>query len=250
MAEAKEHKLPDAENRNSRNIVRICENMTYSGKEAFKRLRTNTMIALPEAPEKKCRVIGVTSAQPSEGKSTVTINLAYSFAELGKAVLLIDGDMRRPTVHSALGAQLSPGLSEFLTGIGDLKSAIVRYKSSSDNTYFDVIPSGEIPYNPSELLNSQLFQKLIDAVSAVYDLVIIDLPPVNAVVDAITASKCTEGLIVVIRENYCPRDVLESCVDQLRYAKANILGFVMNGCVAGTGKRYQYGQKYYYHYGK
>ena len=63
MAEAKEHKLPDAEKKNSRNIVRICENMTYSGKEAFKRLRTNTMIALPEAPEKKCRVIGVTSAQ-------------------------------------------------------------------------------------------------------------------------------------------------------------------------------------------
>ena len=82
------------------------------------------------------------------------------------------------------------------------------------------------------------------------DYVIVDLPPVNAVIDAVNVAKHTDGLVVVLREDHCPRYVLNECMEQLRYAKANILGFVMNGCVAGTGKRYQYGQKYYYHYGK
>lgn len=245
MAEAKERKLSNADKKRSRNTAQMCENMTYSGKEALKRLRTNTLLALPDDPEKNCRVIGVTSSQPSEGKSSVAVNLAYSFAELGKKVLLIDCDMRRPSIHSKLDIQLSPGLSEILSGVEKPGKAIVRYNSSSDATYFDLIPGGEIPYNPSELLNSSRFQRLIEAVSSVYDLVLIDLPPVNAVVDAVNASKCTEGLIVVIRENYCPRSLLESCVQQLQYAKTNILGFVMNGCVAGAGKRYQYGQKYY-----
>lgn len=222
----------------------ICENLPYSGREAFKRLRTNTLIALNQ--EKKCPVIGVTSAQPSEGKSTTTINLAYSLAELRKTVLLIDGDMRRPVIHSTVGCELTPGLSDILSGEQNLKTSIVRYKSHSDDTYFDLIPGGSAPDNPSELLNSSRFQKLIEVVSNVYDYVLVDLPPVNAVVDAVNASKYTDGLVVVIRENHCPRFVLDSCLEQLRYAKANILGFVMNGCVEGTGKRYQYNQPYYY----
>ena len=250
MAEAKERKLPNANKKRSRNTAQMCENMTYSGKEAFKRLRTNTQLALSDDPEIGCHVIGVTSAQPSEGKSSVSVNLAYSFAELGKKVLLIDCDMRRPSIHSKLGFELSPGLSDILTGVENPGKTIVRYNSSSDDTWFDLIPGGEIPYNPSELLNSSRFQRLIEAVSSIYDLVLIDLPPVNAVVDAVNASKCTEGLIVVIRENHCPRSLLETCVEQLQYAKTNILGFVMNGCIAGAGKRYQYGQKYSYHYGK
>lgn len=250
MAEVGERNPVNVEKKNSRRTAKICEQMTYSGREAFKRLRTNVTIALGEDPEKKSRVIGVTSAQPSEGKSTVTINLAYSFAELGKSVLLIDGDMRRPTVHSNVGAQISPGLSEVLAGAESLKNAITRYKSSIGRTCFDLIPAGELPVNPSELLNSSRFQKLIEVVSSAYEYVIIDLPPVNAVVDAVSASKVTDGLIVVIRENYCPRPVLASCVEQLQYAKANILGFVMNGCVDGAEKHYNYNQQYYYHYGK
>ena len=230
--------------RDPKRTSKICENLPYSGREAFKRLRTNVLIALNQ--EKKCQVIGVTSAQPSEGKSTITINLAYSLAELKKSVLLIDGDMRRPTVHSAVGCEIAPGLSEILSGSQNLKDSIVRYKSRSDDTCFDLIPGGSCPDNPSELLNSSRFQKLLEVVSNVYDYVLVDLPPVNAVVDAVNASKYTDGLVVVIRENHCPRFVLDTCLEQLRYAKANILGFVMNGCVEGSGKRYQYNQPYYY----
>lgn len=250
MAEVGERNPVGAEKKKNRRTAKVCEYMTYSGQEAFKRLRTNATIALGENPEKKCSVIGVTSAQPSEGKSTVTINLAYSYAELGKSVLLIDGDMRRPTVHSYINAQISPGLSEVLTGIENLQNAVIRYKSSADGTFFDLIPAGSLPDNPSELLNSSRFQKLIEVASGEYEYIIVDLPPVNAVVDAVSASKFTDGLVVVIRENYCPRSVLASCVEQLQYAKANILGFVMNGCVGGAGKRYHYNSQYYYHYGK
>ena len=249
MAEAKEPKTVNSEKKNPRITAKICEYMTYSGREAFKRLRTNVTIALGEEKEKTCRVIGVTSAQPSEGKSTVSINLAYSLAELGKPVLLIDGDMRRPSIHNTVGEPLSPGLSDVLTGKINLKDAMERYKSSMNETYFDMVLSGDYPDNPSELLNSSRFKKFIEVVSTAYEYIIIDLPPVNAVVDAVNVSKLTDGLIVVIRENHCPRYVLTSCVEQLQYAKANILGFVMNGCVEGAGKHYQY-NNYYYHYGK
>ena len=249
MAEAKAPKTVNSEKKNPRITAKICEYMTYSGREAFKRLRTNVTIALGEEKEKTCRVIGVTSAQPSEGKSTVSINLAYSLAELGKTVLLIDGDMRRPSIHNTVGEPLSPGLSDVLTGKINLKDAMERYKSSMNEINFDVLLSGDYPVNPSELLNSSRFKKFIGVVSTAYEYIIIDLPPVNAVVDAVSVSKLTDGLIVVIRENHCPRYVLTSCVEQLQYAKANILGFVMNGCVEGAGKHYQY-NNYYYHYGK
>lgn len=244
MAETAAPNTINRKKRDPQRAGKICENLPYSGREAFKRLRTNVLIALNQ--EKKCPVIGVTSAQPSEGKSTTTINLAYSLAELKKSVLLIDGDMRRPAIHNAVGCGLTPGLSEILSGSQNLKDAIVRYNSRSDETCFDLIPGGDFPDNPSELLNSNRFQKLLEVVSNVYDYVLVDLPPVNAVVDAVNASKYTDGLVVVIRENHCPRFVLDSCLEQLRYAKANILGFVMNGCVEGAGKRYQYNQPYYY----
>ena len=248
MAETKESEFVNANKKSPRITAKICEYLTYSGREAFKRLRTNTLIALGEEGEKTCRVIGVTSSQPSEGKSTVSINLAFSIAELGKSVLLIDGDMRRPSVHTTVGERRSPGLSEVLTGKENLKNAFVCYKSSTNETSFDMILSGELPENPSELLNSSRFKKFLEVISTAYEYVIIDLPPVNAVVDAVNVSKCIDGLIVVIRENHCPRYVLDSCVQQLKYAKVNLLGFVMNGCVEGSGKHYQY--NHYYQYGK
>lgn len=235
--------------RDPRRVAKICEFMTYSAKEAFKRLRTNVLLAFPEE-EKKCRVIGITSAQISEGKSTVSINLAYSLAELGKRVLLIDGDLRRPTVHEKMGMRIAPGLSEIVSGTVSLNDALGKYNSSADGTHLEVLTSGELPGNPSELLNSGRFESFIDAVASVYDYVILDLPPVNAVIDAVSVSRCTDGMIVVVRENHCPKYILNDCMDQLRYARANVLGFVMNGCVEGAGKRYQYNQKYYYRYEK
>lgn len=242
MAENRELKQVNPGGKRKGRTARACEYLTYSGREAFKRLRTNVLIALGES-EKKCRIIGVTSAQPSEGKSTVSVNLAYSLAELGESVLVIDGDMRRPAVHEIVGASQIPGVSDILTGKSGLNEAVVRYKSTADSTVFDLIPGGEIPDHPAELLNSSRFGKVLEVVSTVFDYVIVDLPPVNAVIDAVNVSKYVDGLVVVLREDHCPRYVLNECMEQLRYAKANILGFVMNGCIEGAGKHYQYQYK-------
>lgn len=233
----------DAKVTKARKAGKVCEFMPYGGREAFKRLRTNIQLAFPEDSD-GCKVIGVTSAQVSEGKSTVAIDLAYSLAELGNKVLLIDSDMRRPSIHDKLAIDDVPGLSEVLSGTHELKELVKVYQSSTDETKFGILPSGTIPENPSELLNSRKFKAMIRNLSADWDYVVIDLPPVNAVVDAVNVAGCTDGMIVVVREGHCPKYVLNDCVEQLRYARATILGFVMNGCVEGS-KRYNYRNGYY-----
>lgn len=248
MADDKAADTPVQSKKNPRRTGKVCEFLTYSGREAFKRLRTNVLIGLGDNAEKKCRIIGITSAQPSEGKSTVSVNLAYCLAELGKGVLLIDCDMHRPAVHEIVGCSLAPGLSEILNGTTSLGDCVVRYKSSADKTFYDLIPSGSVADNSLELLNSQRFQKLLDAAGNAFDYVVVDLPPVNAVVDAVNVSKYVDGMIVVLREGHCPRYALDECMQQLRFAGTNVLGFVLNGCIEGAGKHYQYGGRYGYGY--
>ena len=255
MADAKEPNQSNAGKKIPHKSAKLCEHMPYSTREAFKKLRTNSLISLGEASEKKTNIIGITSAQPSEGKSTIAINLAYSLAELGKSVILLDCDLRRPSIHTNLRFSQIPGLTEVMNGSINLANAVSRYKSSNGKTHFDLIVSGELPDNPSEILGSKDFKHLLNVASDTYDVVILDLPPVNAVIDAAVVAKLTDGLILVVRENHCPQFVLQDCVEQLKYAKANILGFVMNGSSNGAGKRYKYGKAYrygdgYYQYGQ
>ena len=247
MAERKEPKSVNAGKDIPQKSAKLCEYMPYSAREAFKRMRTNVLISLGEKAEKN-HIIGVTSAQPSEGKSTVSINLAYSLAEQGKSVIVLDCDLRRPAIHGNMGIPQSPGLTEVMSGKANLSNVVTRYQSSTGSTYFDLVVAGELPDNPSEILGSKNFLQLLNVVSGAYDVVILDLPPVNAVVDAAVVAQLTDGLVLVIRENHCPRFVLEDCMEQLKYAKANILGFVMNGSASGAGKRYKYGKAYRYNY--
>ncbi len=249
MHERETAQAAQAKAANLRLTGKLCEHMTYAAREAFKRLRTNVMMALPEEEGNRCKVIGITSAQPSEGKSTVAVNLAYSLAQLGKSVILVDGDMRCPSLHDKLGIRLEPGLSDLLTKEDKVGTVVVPYKSNEGNTMFNIITAGEIPGNPSELLNSKRFVTLMKMLSSACEYVILDLPPIDAVVDAVNASKLTDGMIVVVRENNCPRSILADCMEQLKYAKANVLGFVVNGSVEGASKRYQYSNRYY-QYGK
>ena len=218
---------------------RSCENLSFAAKEAFKRLRTNVLNKFPEG-DGDCKIIGVTSAQPSEGKSTVSLNLAYSMAELGKHVLLIDADMRRPSIHIKSGVMRTPGLSDLLGSSNSISASIRKYESTKNETSFDIMPGGEIPPNPSELLNSKRMQSLLQTLSTAYDIIVIDLPPVGAVIDAVSVSKLADGMLVVLRENNCPRGVFNDCVSQLQEANARILGFVINGALEGAGKKYQY----------
>lgn len=222
----------------------ICEELSFASKEAFKRLRTNLVMSFPQ-DDTSCHLVGITSAQPGDGKSTIALNLAYSLAELGKKTLLIDADLRRASLHEKLGFERVPGLSELVNGnINDISASVRKYQSST--TSFDIIPSGEMPKNPSELLNSERMAKLLELLSSAYEFIVVDLPPIGAVIDAVSVAQELDGMLVVIRENACPRGLLAECVQQLNYANVNILGFVVNGAMEGSGKKYQYGSYSYY----
>ena len=153
------------------------DNMNFAAAEAYKLLRTNLMFSLPEKP---CRVIGVTSSVRGEGKSTTSLNLAYTIAQSGKHVLLIDGDLRLPTVHSKLGIPAAPGLSNLLAGL-NIERDCRRPSGYYDNWF--ILPSGDIPPNPSELLGSQRMQILLEKFNILSSIV--DFLPVEAIRNAL-----------------------------------------------------------------
>lgn len=207
--------------------------LSFAAAEAYKLLRTNILFALPD--EQKCRAVGVTSASGGEGKSTTALNLAYMLAEAGERVLLIEGDMRLPTISRRLGLQSSPGLSNVLAGLNGVRQAM---RESGLHKRLQVICSGDIPPNPSELLGAKSAAILLEVLSEDYDFILFDLPPVTEVADALVASKLTDGMIVVVRQDYANRRALADTMRQLSYAGAKVLGFVMTYANADKGKRY------------
>ena len=244
----RKHKSSSGHNKGKSSKLPICENLSFAAKEAFKRLRTNLIMCFPRE-DTSCHLIGVTSAQPSDGKSTISLNLAFSLAELGKKTLLIDADMRRASLHEKTGVEKTPGLNELITvKTKDIPSALRHYQSGNSETSFDLLPAGEAANNPAELLNSEHMEKLLEAFSKVYDFIVIDLPPIGAVVDAVSVSQELDGMLVVVRENVCPRNLLSECMQQMSYADVNVLGFVLNGALEGSSKRYQYSNYSYGYY--
>lgn len=222
------------------------KNLEFTATEQYKLIRANLDFTLP--PDEKCPVIGVTSSMRGEGKSTTAVNLSYVFAEKGSKVLLIDADLRIPSVAKKLDIDRTPGLSDMLRSknveVSDIKSHLL------DNWF--VLTSGEIPPNPSELLGSNRMKKLLNQLREVFDYIIIDLPPVNIVSDAISISSLISGMIVVVREEYTEKKELERCFRQLKLSNVNILGCVMNEARSGNGsygkyKRYRY-YRYYRYY--
>ena len=224
----------------------MCENLSFAAKEAYKRLRTNIQFSFADGEHS--HAIGITSAQPSDGKSLTALNFAYTLAEMKMKVLLIDADMRKPTMHEKLDINQTPGLSNLLVNVNNIGSLIHKYKSSTDSTVIDIITAGDIPPNPAELLSSEKMKQLIARLKEAYDYIVIDLPPVGAVTDAQSVARIVDGMLVVIRENNSPRELVGDCVEQLKYANARILGFVVNGSTEGS-KGYGYGKKYGYGYG-
>ena len=220
----------------------LCDELSFAAAESYKLLRTNLQFALPE---KECRIIGVTSSIRGEGKSTTSVNLAYTLAQTGKRVLLIDGDMRLPTIAQKLEMSGTPGLSNLLAGLSAERNCL-RKSSYFDNWY--ILPAGDIPPNPSELLGSERMHALLDRYKDVFDYILLDLPPVNIVVDALVITKWTDGVIVVVRENYTDRRALDACMYQVEKLGAKMLGFVMTDADVGGSSYKTYG-KYGKRYG-
>lgn len=226
----------------------LSQNSGFYLKEAYRSLRTNIEFAL--ANTEGCKVVMVTSSMQSEGKSITALNLAITFAQMEKKVLVIDADLRRPKQARLMNQNSQLGLSNLLVKLDRLDSAIVNNKEHS----IDMIFAGDIPPNPAELLASQKMKKLLTLLRERYDYVFIDTPPVDLVVDAVALSTQCDGVMYVVRAGQTERGAVLHGMEQLKYAGANVLGFVFNGATADTVRgygKYRYRKfAYYGRYGK
>ena len=218
------------------------KNLEFTATEQYKLIRANLDFTLPE--DEKCPVIGVTSSMRGEGKSTTAVNLSYVFAEKGSKVLIIDADLRLPSIAKKLGVKSSPGLADLLRGRG---AQISEFKTHLLSNWF-VLPSGDIPPNPSELLGSGRMENILNRLREIFDYIIIDLPPVNIVSDAVSISGLISGMIVVIREEYTEKKELERCFRQLKLSNVHVLGCVMNEAKSEGGSYGKYRKNKYYKY--
>ena len=220
-------------------LALLCDQMHFDAKEAYKLLRTNIMFCLPD--NTTCRTIGITSAIRGEGKSTCAINLAYTFAVANHNVLLIDMDMRLPSIARKLNIESNLGLSDYLIGNATLKQ-IIRTTDKYKN--WDVMLSGSIPPAPSELISSDNMKSLLNTLKKKYDFIIIDLPPVNVVSDALVAKDILDGYVLAVRQDYSDKRSLNNCIRQLTFLDVNILGFAMTDAEGGSGYYKKYGKRY------
>ncbi|WP_035291771.1 CpsD/CapB family tyrosine-protein kinase [Clostridium sp. KNHs214] len=204
--------------------------------EAYRTLRTNIQYA---SFDKELRRILVTSSGPGEGKSTTAANLALSIAETGKSVLLIDCDLRKPSVHKKFKISNEKGVTNFLLGEVTFEQATKVYK----NKLF-IMTAGTIPPNPAEMLSSNKLKNFLKKVSDQFDMVIIDSPPVMAVTDAQILSTITDGVILVITSAQTEKAMAIKAKESLKKVNANILGVVLNRIKEENGKSYGY---YYYY---
>ena len=220
-------------------------NMSFELSEAFKLLRTNIAFSLPD--DEGCRVIGVVGAIRGVGKSFVASNLAYSIAGADKKVLLIDGDLRMPTIARKTGLSPTPGLSNYLVGVGaDSVESIVQNFAPN----LDVITSGSIPPNPSELLGSEKMRGLLKTLKERYDYIIFDLPPTVVVSDALVVSKLVHGFLLVVRQKIDEKKAVQEMMRQFDFVQAKVLGFVFNAHDTGPRHYGKYKKNKYYRYYK
>ncbi|MCR5327231.1 MAG: CpsD/CapB family tyrosine-protein kinase [Saccharofermentans sp.] len=242
MVQSKKRKQPES---NENNASIIGSKLNFEGRESYNLLRTNLMFCT-KRNDRNARVIGITSSVHGEGKSLTIINLAYSIAESGRKVILVECDLRLPTLRRKLGLPKTTGLSNLLAGINSEKATLHKDVLIKG---FDFVQAGDIPPNPSELLGSPAFINLIDNLSETYDVVLLDLPPVGEVSDALVASKATDGLVIVVRNDYTISSDLDYTLRQCELVGAKVIGFVYNSAVSKFKKnKYGYGNKYKYKY--
>ncbi|RST74194.1 polysaccharide biosynthesis tyrosine autokinase [Siminovitchia acidinfaciens] len=203
--------------------------------EQYRTIRTNIQFS---SVDEEIRSIMVTSSGPGEGKSTTAANLAIVFAQQGKRVLLIDGDLRKPTVHYTFGLTNSFGLSNVLTHQMEISEVI----NVTNEELLSVMTSGPIPPNPAELLSSRTMANFIQEAQSQFDLIIFDTPPVLAVTDAQLLSNHCDGTVLVISSGKTEVEAALKTKESLEAAKAKLLGVILNN------KKMKKNDNYYYYY--
>lgn len=206
--------------------------------EAFRSLRTSVLLSAADQPP---RSLVVSSAQPGEGKTTVSTNLAISLAQLGQRVLLIDGDLRRPSVHRAFGIRDSLGVVSYLTGQRDWREAVEKISIAG----LDVLVSGPIPPNPAELLSSDRMKRLIKEALEEYKFVVVDSPPLLNVADSRILATLVEGVVLVIKGGETSRELARRAQSYASDVGARVIGVVLNN-IDLHREEYSYYQQYHY----
>jgi capsular exopolysaccharide synthesis family protein len=211
--------------------------------EAFRSIRTSILLSFSGKPPK---TMVISSPNPAEGKTTTVTNTAIALCQTGARVIIIDADMRKPKIGKILGKENGVGLSNFLSGNTALELTIK--KSEIPNLCY--IPSGPIPPNPSELLGSNLFKNMIQALAERFDHMLIDSPPLLGFADSTILSTVADGVIVVVVGGKTPRETLLRTKELLLQVNARILGVVINRVDIRRGGYGSYYNRYYYYYGK
>lgn len=205
--------------------------------EQFRTIRTNLDFVNLDGNLKN---LVVTSSIPGEGKSTVSANLAHVMAATEKKVLIVDADLRKPTLHKTFSINNDKGLSTLISQPSLKFNEVIQF-SPDLNLY--LMPSGPIPPNPSELLASARMNKIVADLNQYFDIVIFDTPPVTAVTDAQIMATKVDGVVLVVRDGYVTKDEVRTSKESLDNVNAKILGYVMNS------KQPQEGSGYYAYYG-
>lgn len=220
-----------------KNDYLLNDNSNFIITEAYKTLRTNLRFTLRGSG---CKKIIVSSPTPEDGKTTTSINLAIAIAQTGAKVLVMDCDLRKGRIHQYFKIKNTLGLSDILSGMVDEKKIIKETEQNNIN----VIPLGRIPPNPTELLASTQMEELLGKLDQLYDYIIIDTPPVNIVSDALSLTKLTDGVLIVVREGVTTYPNISGAINKYEFAQANILGFVINGISLHRGNKSK--SNYYY----
>ncbi|MDP2483863.1 MAG: polysaccharide biosynthesis tyrosine autokinase [Candidatus Palauibacterales bacterium] len=210
------------------------------GKDAFRTLRTHLRFASGSG---RPQVIAVTSATPRDGKSTVSANLALVLVDQGAKVLLVDADLRRPQIHTTFGIGLDPGISDLLRNMVPFEEACWSVDHPAGT--LTIMPSGTPPDQPTELIGSQAFERVIEEARSRYDYVIVDTPPLLAVTDAALVGAVADGTLIVARANKTDSGALRSAVEQLQRLGVPLLGLVLNCVPRGRAAGYSYYPSYY-----
>ena len=223
----------------------VVENPKSPEAEMFRNLRTNIQFMNANSEKK---VMVVTSTVPGEGKSYISANLAAAFAQLDKKVLIIDADMRKGRQYSLFNLKPRPGISNFLSGVVEQgfigeKNNIANYIQETDVDNLYLIPAGNVPPNPSELLVSTKMQTLIDQLSQNFDIIIFDAPPCLIVADALILARLVDFSIIVTAQNTTKMDNLKRTKSAIENVGGKVAGVVLNK-VQINAKSYE--NSYYY----
>jgi capsular exopolysaccharide synthesis family protein len=235
-------KLKQFEREDFENVFVVQHDPKSPISEAYRTLRTNIKFSSLDKPIK---TLLITSPIPEAGKSSVSINLALTMAQDKYKVILVDTDLRKPTIHKIFKQDNKTGLTNILVEDKKIKEVMRKMSDVDPNLYF--IPSGPIPPNPSELLGSNKMKELIKELQEQADFVIFDSPPVIAVTDALVLATQVDGVVLILDFGEVPRELAKQTKQLLEKVKANILGVVLNKI--DMEKEAQYYPYYYYYYG-